>query len=134
MTTLLTTIGEFSEANKTRRDNWVARNVLPRLQYLIDKAQAKINRGLQFMSGNGMSSMYLTPSHIRSEPVKHSTDWKFNDSVSQTMDCILQSGPIQLRYRDRFPELVEFFDIVCALEEELDYTTDDITPSNFKGG
>ena len=135
-TICISDIVQFGESIEKQRDNWVERNVLPTLQHLIDKAQARINKGIKFLSGNGTYGFYFYPGTKEIASLTEFEDKKLKDLDFRFTEAVGHqdtSIPICIRYRQRFPELVLFIDLVVALEDELDYVTDDIIPTNFKG-
>lgn len=123
-------IKSFAESHRQKRDEWVEKHVLPRLQSLLDEAQSRINAGIKFLSGNGTYGFYFFGLERQKQRER---DMHFTDAVSQTVETLAHANPIDLRYRARFPGLVEFVDIVIDLADELDYVVDDVVPTNFRG-
>jgi hypothetical protein len=118
----------FAESHDLRRDVWVEKNILPKLQRLLDEAQARLNRGIKFLSGNGTYGFYFFPSG-REQYWSDQLDFHFTNAVSQSPES---GEPLSYtRYRARFPGLVEFVNIVVALGDELEYVVDDVIPTNF---
>jgi len=117
-------IEQHAASLNEQRDKWVEDNVLPHMQALLDQAQSKISDGIRFLSGNGTYGFYFDKHGER--------DWNFTNAVSQPESYLKGENPIVHRYRARFPELVEFVDIVVVLGDELDYVPDDMTPTNYK--
>lgn len=90
------------ERIERRVEQYIERKVRPYLQHLLDKAQRRMHRHrLGFVDGMGTSFFTIDD---------EASNW-LSDAVC--LDC----GQHKERYRNAFPELVEFYDIVLRMSD-----------------
>lgn len=138
MTPAKPSITRFHQQQQTITRKWVNANVMPRLQYLLNTAAAKlpgmIAKGkkqfpdsvfeqwqdtpeLSFAQGMGTRALYLD-----GDPDHH-----FNDALEPLADTIGMQ-PYRKLIRRSLPELVELLEMVDATEELLDSIIGDMDP------
>ena len=111
-------IEKFKEDRSNKLDAWYQKTVHPRLVYLLNKAQSRIKNPIRFVEGMG----------TRFFDLGHGDSSKFHDFNNIFNEC-------ESRYRStlilrRFPELVEFLEIIDELnDDDLEFTTGDIHPT-----
>jgi len=89
---------------------WLDANVMSHLVELLNKAQRRIKHPIRFVTGNGtylfvVDGAKMDFSHWLTEAAAYSPDRSENPMVS--------------RLRDKFPELVEFVNIIAAIGDNL---------------
>jgi hypothetical protein len=116
-------IENFAEQLSKVKSMWMDQMVYPHLVDLLNKAQSRLRRKIRFLSGNGIWAFYFDGDD------KHEYDLSFwlTEAVSQPKSS--GENPAITKIRRRFPELIEFCDIVIACQDELDETVGDVYPT-----
>ena len=112
---------KFSTSIHKQKEEWVEKNIRPHLIDLLNKAQRRLNRPLSFEVGMGTLYFSLGP--------KANTNLElwFTEAVSQQETK--HENPMVTAIRRRFPELVEFCDIICVVGDDLDICVGDLKPT-----
>jgi len=115
-----TKIKIFADRIERQKEVWVEKHIIPHMQKLLNKAQSRLKTKISFFSGMGT---YFFSVANRSSYL----DGRLTNAVASPYHQ--GENPTITRIRDRFPELVEFCDIVCWLSDKLDYAMDDMVPT-----
>jgi len=115
---------QYAQIDKEKRE-WIDTIVYPRLVCLINKAQRRLKLQIRFLSGNGTYSFFLGDRRLGKR--FDDLSWWLTEAASKPESP--SENPIIPKIRRRFPELVEFCDIVAAVQDELDEIIDDVYPT-----
>lgn len=110
----------FAEQLYEQKQKWIDKLIDPHLMDLLDKAQSRLRRPIKFCSGMGTFTFDL------GSESSLDLEWQFSQAVSYPEECC--ENPTISAIRRRFPELVEFCNIVIAVKDELDMMTDSLSP------
>jgi len=114
-------IKALAERIGRQKEKWLESTIYPHLQDLLNKAQSRLRRRIMFLSGNGTWAFSFQCSTCYDKVL-----------VNQLQDAVSQpelKGRVHEAIRRRFPELVEFCNIVVAVQDELDETIGDVYPT-----
>jgi len=115
-------VARFASSIRRQKDDWVDSRVVPHLVHLLNIAQRRLRRPLKFLEGMGTFTFSLGTSRETLE-----LESQLTEAAAQPF--YPGANPIIQAMRQRFPELIEFCDIVCWVMDELDTTVGDIVPT-----
>lgn len=156
MSKVLRVIQERAEAVRRRRDEedeatfrMIEEKVIPELVRLLNKAQRKLKWTIRFIAGNGTQAFFfddgLEKLHGRSrwmnlnDAFHYRIEWVYYGSGQKKREIMPLYGEDDRRYklyRERFPELVEFVELIEWAEEDCGYVVGEIkatVPPKYSG-
>ena len=106
-------------------ENLIQNEVIPYLQHLLNIAQAKTEHRLELIQGMGTSILACTHPKLQASGGWNTIDDALDARGYPEQRC----DPKVLRLREKFPELIEFMEIVYGLSA---YYQDDLHPTALR--
>lgn len=115
-------ITAFVEQINRQKQDWVDKVVFPYLVQLLNKAQSRLRTPIKFCDGMGTFTFCLDP-----EGSRRALEFDLICAITKPKEM---GEPLYHNHlRRRFPELVEFCDIIMEIDDKLDESFGEILPT-----